>query len=119
MHRNHERLELSEGFGLARTWIRQELTEQVARTGGRGVVGVELTQSIAREKLALASAIGSPEHRGWSRGRLGVPYYVRGAAGAERRGWVITMHGAGTAIRPRDVGSPSRVRIEAQLRLGG
>ena len=117
-HRNQEQLELSQGFGLARTWIRNQLREQVARAGGRGVVGVELAQSIEREKLELASAIGSPERRGWSRGRLGVPYYVRGAVDAERNGWLITMHGAGTAIGPRDGALPAAA-TEAQLRLGG
>ena len=119
VRRNQELRELSRGFGLARGWIREELREQVKRAGGRGVVGVELTESIVREKLALASAVGSPEQRGWNRGRLGIPYYVGGALDAERRGWVITMHGAGTAIRPRDEASrPAPVRTEAQLRLG-
>jgi uncharacterized protein YbjQ (UPF0145 family) len=116
VRRNQERSELSRGFGLARSWIRRELREQVARAGGRGVVGVDLSETIGREKLALASAIGSPEQRGWSRGRLGIPYYVRGSLEAERRGWVITMHGAGTAIRPR-AGAPAPPGAEAQLRL--
>jgi uncharacterized protein YbjQ (UPF0145 family) len=116
--RNQERRELSQGFDLARTWIREELRTQVARAGGRGVVGVELSQTIGREKLALASAVGSPEQRGWSRGRLGIPYHVRGALEAERRGWVITMHGSGTAIRPR-AGAAPVARTETQLRLGG
>lgn len=119
-HRNQERRELSQAFGLARVWIRSELRDQVARASGRGVVGVELTQSIGRETLPLASALGTPERRGWSRGRLGIPYYVRGRLDAERRGWLITMHGAGTAIRPRDGAShPPGVRAEPQLRLGG
>jgi hypothetical protein len=109
---------------LARGWLREELREQVRLAGGRGVVGVELAESVSREKLALGSALSTPEQRGFSRGRLGVPYFVRGALEAERRGWVITLHGAGTAIGPRGGGSGgARVsagpRAEAQLRLGG
>ena len=52
------------------------------------MVGVELSQSIRGEGLrALASALRSPEHHGWGRGRLGLPYYVSGRMEAERRGW--------------------------------
>jgi uncharacterized protein YbjQ (UPF0145 family) len=121
IRRSQERRELSQGFGLARSWIRDELRHQVARSGGCGVVGVELTESIGRDKFALASSVGSPEQRGWSRGRLGIPYFVRGALDAERRGWVITAHASGTAIRPRSdaPGPPAWPPAEAQLRLGG
>ena len=108
----------SRAFRLARDWIRQDLSGQITRAGGAGVVGVELSQSIHREKLALASALRSPDHQGWGRGRFGLPYYVSGRIEAERRGWVITMHAAGTAIRPRPGGARPPARpTEIRLRL--
>jgi uncharacterized protein YbjQ (UPF0145 family) len=115
---NQELTEISQAFQLARDSIRQDLRDQITRAGGAGVVGVELSQSIHREKLALASAVQSPEHHGWGRGRLGLPYYVSGRVEAERRGWVITMHAAGTAIRPsRGAGSEAVRPTETRLRL--
>jgi uncharacterized protein YbjQ (UPF0145 family) len=115
---NQELTELSRAFRLARDWIRQDLSGQITRAGGAGVVGVELSQSIHREKLALASALRSPDHQGWGRGRFGLPYYVSGRIEAERRGWVITMHAAGTAIRPRPGGARRPARpTETRLRL--
>jgi uncharacterized protein YbjQ (UPF0145 family) len=115
---NQELTEISQAFRLARDAIREDLRDQITHVGGAGVVGVELTQSIRREKLALASALGSPEQHGWRRGRFGAPYYVSGRTEAERRGWVITMHAAGTAIRPRAGGSPEPTRpTELRLRL--
>jgi uncharacterized protein YbjQ (UPF0145 family) len=115
---NQELTELSRGFQLARDSIRQDLRDQITRASGAGVVGVELSQSIQREKLALASALRSPEQQGWGRGRFGLPYYVSGRMEAERRGWVITMHAAGTAVRPRaGDGSPPARPTEIRLRL--
>jgi uncharacterized protein YbjQ (UPF0145 family) len=115
---NQELTEISLAFRLARDSIRQDLRDQITRAGGAGVVGVELSESIRREKLALASALRTPEHHGWGRSRLGIPYYVSGRTDAERRGWVITMHAAGTAIRPRAGGSSPPPRpTETRLRL--
>jgi uncharacterized protein YbjQ (UPF0145 family) len=115
---NQELTEVSQALRLARDAIREDLGDQITRAGGAGVVGVELSQSIRREKLALGSAVRSPEHHGWGRGRLGLPYYVSGAIEAERRGWVITMHATGTAIRPRAGGSSQPARpTETRLRL--
>jgi Putative heavy-metal-binding len=115
---NQELTEISLAFRLARDSIRQDLRDQITLAGGAGVVGVELSESIRREKLALASAVRTPEHHGWGRGRLGIPYYVSGRMDAERRGWVITMHAAGTAIRPRVGGGPPSARpTETRLRL--
>jgi uncharacterized protein YbjQ (UPF0145 family) len=115
---NQELTELSRAFQLARDSIRRDLHDQITRASGAGVVGVELSQSIHREKLALASALRSPEQQGWGRGRFGLPYYVSGRMEAERRGWVITMHAAGTAVRPRagDGSAPARP-TEIRLRL--
>jgi uncharacterized protein YbjQ (UPF0145 family) len=115
---NQELTEISQALRLARDSIREDLRDQISRVGGAGVVGVELSQSIHREKLALASAVQSPEHHGWGRGRFGLPYYVSGRVEAERRGWVITMHAAGTAIRSRTVEAPQPGRpTELRLRL--
>jgi uncharacterized protein YbjQ (UPF0145 family) len=114
---NQELTEISLAFRLARDAIRQDLRDQIRQVGGAGVVGVELSESIRREKLALASALRTPEHHGWGRGRFGIPYYVSGRMDAERRGWVITMHAAGTAIRPRTGGGSARTR-PTQTRLG-
>ena len=115
---NQELTEVSRAFRLARDSIRQDLRDQIGRVGGAGVVGLELSQSIRREKLALASAVRSPEQQGWGRGRFGIPYYVSGGIEAERRGWVITLHAAGTAIRPRaDGGSQPAAPTEIRLRL--
>jgi uncharacterized protein YbjQ (UPF0145 family) len=113
---NRELAELSEAFHAAREAVRVRLRGQVADARGAGVVGVELSHSVRRDKFALASAIGSQAHRGWQRGRLGVPYYVRGDAGAGRKGWVIAMHAAGTAIRsPR---RPPDFPVKTQMRMG-
>jgi uncharacterized protein YbjQ (UPF0145 family) len=115
---NQELTEISLAFRLARDSIRDDLRDQITRAGAAGVVGVELSQSIRREKLALASAVRTPEHHGWGRGRLGIPYYVSGRMDAERRGWVITMHAAGTAIRPRAGGGSHQAQpTETRLRL--
>ena len=115
---NQELTEISLAFRLARDSIRDDLRNQITRVGGAGVVGVELSQSIRREKLALASALRTPEHHGWGRSRFGLPYYVSGRMEAERRGWVITMHAAGTAIRPSaGDGRPRPRPTETRLRL--
>ena len=46
-----------------------------------------------------------------------MPYYVRGRADADRTGWVITMHAAGTAIRHgRD---PVEYPVKTQIRMRG
>lgn len=123
---NRELKELSGAFHAARETVRTRLRGQVADAHGEGVVGVELSHSVRRDKFALGSSITSQTHRGWHRGRLGMPYYVRGSTDADRRGWVITMHAAGTAIRRgRDPGDP-RVRgpgphefsVKTQIRMG-
>jgi hypothetical protein len=41
---------------------------------------------------------------------------VRGRADADRRGWVITMHAAGTAIRPPR--QPPDFPVKTQIRIG-
>jgi uncharacterized protein YbjQ (UPF0145 family) len=113
---NRELGELSEAFQAAREAVRARLRGQVADARASGVVGVELSHSVRRGKFALGSSIGSQANRGWQRGRLGIPYYVRGRADADRRGWVITMHAAGTAIRSGR--RPSDFPVKTQIRIG-
>ncbi len=114
--RNQELDELSRAFRDARETVRARLEGQVADAHGSGAVGVSLSHSIRRDKLALASSLQTAGYRGWHRGRLGLPYRVSGRGDGERRGWVITMHGAGTAIRSRS--GPPTPPVKPTVRLG-
>lgn len=113
---NQELEEISSAFGAAREAVRARLRSQVSDAHGAGAVGVEFSHSVRREKLALASSLGSRGSRGWQRGPLGLPYFVSGHADVERRGWMITMHAAGTAVRPRP--GPSRPAVKTAIRMG-
>jgi uncharacterized protein YbjQ (UPF0145 family) len=113
--RNQELGELTRGFHGARETVRARLQGQVAAAHGTGAVGVELSHSVHRDKLPLASALGSRSQRGWNRGSWGLPYYVSGRADVDRRGWVITMHAAGTAIRRR--GEARGPSVKTQIRM--
>jgi uncharacterized protein YbjQ (UPF0145 family) len=115
---NQELEELSRAFGSARETVRARLRGQVSDAHGEGAVGVELSHAVHREKFSLASAISSANLRGWQRGQFGIPNYVSGKGDAERAGWVITMHGAGTAIRRApQAGAPPAVKTS--IRMGG
>lgn len=105
--RSQELEELSGAFHLAAEAVRARLSQQTKDAGGTGVIGVALTHGVERETLPVASSMSSPEVRGWQRSDGGMPYYVSGRGDAKRSGWVITMHAAGTAIRPRVDGAPS------------
>lgn len=109
---NQELEELSRAFHTAREAVRDQLLDQVSDAHGEGAVGVELSHAVHREVFGLASPLTSSDHRGWHRGRLGIPYRVSGKGDAERGGWVITVHGAGTAIGPR-----SRTEAEPPLKM--
>jgi uncharacterized protein YbjQ (UPF0145 family) len=113
--RNQELEELSRGFHAARETLRTRLLGQVADEHGTGAVGVEFSHAVHREKFALGSSLQTTDRRGWHLGRFGVPYRVSGHSDTERRGWVITMHLAGTAIRRRD-GAP--LTIKTAIRMG-
>ena len=115
--RNRELEEISQAFGLARKAIRERLEGQVADAHADGAVGVEFSHSVRREKLSLASSLQTVGHRGWNVGRLGIPYWVSGHSDVERRGWVITMHGAGTAVR-RQPGPAAPATVKTTLRMG-
>jgi Putative heavy-metal-binding len=113
---NQELKEISQGFHAARDTVRGRLRGQVPGGPGAGLVGVELSHSVRHEKLAVASSLGSQGLRGWNRGRFGLPYYVSGRGDVERGGWVITMHGAGTAIHRRRSVSP--LPVKTTMRMG-
>jgi uncharacterized protein YbjQ (UPF0145 family) len=116
LQRNQELSELNAGFQLARARVRRVLGEHVSALGAGAVVGVEMEHEVHRDKLELASSLGSPDRRGWHRGRWGIPYHVSGRADAARDGWVITVHGTGTAIATR---AASRSAPKSQIRMGG
>jgi uncharacterized protein YbjQ (UPF0145 family) len=113
---NQELTELSKAFRIARETVRTHIEGQVSDARGAGAVGVTLSHSVHRDKLAVASSLQTAPYRGWNRGRLGLPYYVSGRGDAERRGWVITMHAAGTAVRPRS--GPSQLHVKPAVRMG-
>lgn len=118
MNRNQELEELTRAFTDAREVVRGRLEGQLADARGEGAVGVDLSHAIHREKFSLGSAVTSENLRGWHLGRLGIPYRVSGKGDVEREGWVVTMHGAGTAVRRRaDPGPPPP--LKAAIRMGG
>jgi uncharacterized protein YbjQ (UPF0145 family) len=114
--RNQELEELSRGFHAARDTVRAKLLGQVSDALAEGAVGVEFAHHVHKEKLAVASSLTGGMQRGWRLGRLGIPYKVSGGSDVERRGWVITMHAAGTAIRS----GPGREspQIKTSMRIG-
>jgi hypothetical protein len=115
---NWELEELSHGFHAARETVRTRLLGQVSDAHAVGAVGVEFSHHVHRDKLALASSLTGSMQRGWQRGALGIPYRVTGRGDVERKGWVITMHAAGTAIRPGVSGSPPQVKTSMRMRTG-
>lgn len=113
---NQELEELSRAFRIARETVRTRIEGQVSDAHASGAVGLTLSHSIRRDKLALASSLQTAPYRGWNRGRLGLPYFVSGRGDGERRGWVVTMHGAGTAIRSRS--GPPPPPVKPTVRMG-
>jgi uncharacterized protein YbjQ (UPF0145 family) len=113
---NQELEELSRGFHAARDTIRARLLGQVADAHAEGAVGVEFAHHVHREKLAVASSLTGGMQRGWRLGRFGIPYKVSGGSDVERRGWVITMHAAGTAIRSGPGQEPPQIKTSMRMR---
>ncbi len=113
---NQELDELSQAFRGAREAVRAQIAGQVSDAHGMGAVGVTFSHAIHRDKMSLASSLQTAYYRGWNRGRLGIPYYVSGRGVTDRRGWVITMHAAGTAVRPRSGPSPLHVKPAVGMR---
>jgi hypothetical protein len=105
--------ELGEAFHSAREIVRRVIGDQVAQVGGTTAVGVDFSHVVHRQTFELGSSLASTSRQGWHISRLGVPYRVKGSGGAKRRGWMITMHAAGTAIRPatRTVADPVKTTI--------
>jgi hypothetical protein len=116
--RNQELEELTSAFRHAREAVRDRLQGQLSDAHGTLAVGVDLTHAVRRDKFALASSVQTSAFWGWRRGRLGIPYYVRGDSGTKREGWVITMHAAGTAVRRRDQSSGDKP-VKTTIRMGG
>jgi uncharacterized protein YbjQ (UPF0145 family) len=114
---NQELEELSRGFQTARERVRARLLGQVSDARGLGAVGVEFAHDVRRDKLPVASPLTHTGHRGWHRGRFGVPYRITGRSDVERQGWVITMHAAGTAIRAGAHRGPTPPLVKTWLRL--
>jgi Putative heavy-metal-binding len=114
--RNRELDELSQAFHTARDNVRSALRDQTSYAHGTDAVGVAFEHTVHREKFGLAATLQTRDMRGWHRGRLGIPYRVSGRGDAERRGWVITMHAAGTAIRRRT--APAPFEVKTSIRMG-
>jgi uncharacterized protein YbjQ (UPF0145 family) len=114
--RNQELGELSQAFHMARDSLRVRLRGQVADAHGDGAVGIQFAHSVHHDKLSLASSLGSLDRRGWQHGRLGIPYFVSGRGDADRVGWMVTMHVAGTAVRRIRAADPDEVK--PSLRMG-
>ncbi|MBV9415447.1 MAG: heavy metal-binding domain-containing protein [Solirubrobacterales bacterium] len=113
---NQELEEVGRAFQAARDTARARLLGQVSDAHGTGAVGVEFSHHVHRDKLALGSSLTGGMPRGWYRGRLGIPYRVTGRGDVERRGWVITMHAAGTAIRSRADRKTPEIKTSMRMR---
>jgi hypothetical protein len=112
---NQELEELSQAFHLAREGVRTRLRGQVMDSRGWGAVGVEFVHSVGRGGFHLASSVQTADHRGWNRGRFGLPYYVSGHSDVERSGWVIEMHATGTAVGRAD--PPGTTAVKTAMRM--
>ena len=73
-------------------------------------------ESVSSSRLAVASSLTGGLQRGWRLGRFGIPYKVSGGSDVERRGWVITMHAAGTAIRSGPGRASPQVKTSMRMR---
>lgn len=94
--------ELSRAFTTARETVRARLQGQVDAHNGTGAVGVTLSHHVGEQEISVERAAQMPVRPGWASSELGLPSQPGGGKGdIKRKGWVITMHGAGTAIRAR------------------
>lgn len=114
--RNQEIEELSRAFFLARDSVRATLRGQVDAQNGVGAVGISFSHTIERDSFALESTTQQYGSVGWREGQLGMPSYRSGASDTEREGWVITMHGTGTAIRRRGDEEAATPNVVLRLR---
>ncbi len=107
--------EIGEAFQAARSNVRSSIGDQVRQYGGTTAVGVHFAHAVSHETFELGSSLASSSRHGWHMSRFGVPYRVKGSGPAKRRGWMITMHGAGTAIRPGRKAPTSPVKTSIRL----
>jgi hypothetical protein len=107
--------EVGEAFQLARETVRRTIGDQVAQSGGTTAVGVAFSHAVQRKTFELGSSLASQSRHGWHVSRVGVPYRVRGSGVAKRRGWMVTMHAAGTAIRPSKTAAGKSVKTTIRL----
>lgn len=109
--------ELGRAFQAARDTVRGRLAGQVDAHNGTGAVGVRLSHTVHEQEIPLESSAPPAAGPGSGFGQLGVS--SRGARGSdvERKGWVITMHASGTAIRQRD--ADPVYAPEMTIRYGG
>lgn len=113
--RVQELAEIGEAFALARQNVRRTIRDQVERSRGTTAVGVSFSHSVEHKTFELGSSLASQSRQGWHVSRVGVPYRVRGAGVAKRRGWMVTMHAAGTAIRPSHAAALTPVKTTIRL----
>lgn len=104
--------ELGRAFHSARDTVRARLQGQTDAHNGIGAVGMTMSHEVREQELAVESSTTTP---GWQQGQLGLPAYSGGKSDLERTGMVITMHGAGTAIKARS--GPGPYPAEAVMRL--
>lgn len=100
--RTQEIEELGKAFQSARDTVRARLCGQIDANNGIGAVGVQITHTVHEQEIPLEASMPPNARRGAGRGQLGLPTYTTGRSDVERKGWVITMHASGTAIRRRD-----------------
>ena len=86
------------------------------RPRATGRSGSSCRTRVHRDKLSLASSIRPPPTAAGTAGGSASRTTSRGRGDAERRGWVITMHAAGTAIRHAP--GPSQFARQDRVRMG-
>jgi Putative heavy-metal-binding len=105
---------LTDAWNLARRRALDRLSEQALQVGADAVVGVHLDRSdhdLGRgtiEYVVTGTAIRVPGSDATRK--------VSGGSDAERRGWVITMHAAGTAIRSGAARGSPQVKTSMRMR---
>lgn len=102
---NQELPELTQAIFAARDTARARLLGQARDNHSSGIIGMTFEQSLRGEKFKFAGpgTTGDPH---WQLGKARVRGYGTGASDQERRGLVVTFHGAGTAIRRAEMLDP-------------
>jgi uncharacterized protein YbjQ (UPF0145 family) len=113
---NWELEELNRGYQLAYDRVRGKLRDAVASAGGDGVVGVDLSHEVHEGDFEHRASLPQHKSTGWYRGIMGLPSYFSGAGESARKGRVITIHAAGTAVRRSD--TPDIAAAECVMGMG-